>query len=400
MDKSHQLPPTTSSSISAFEQPVPYWRLSAFYFCFFGLLGALHPYWSLFLQSKGFSAADIGLLLAIPMATKIISPNLWGWLADHTGKRLLIIRLGAFLSCLCFLGIFVDQSFSTIALVMVGYSFFWNAILPQHEVITISYLEKKPETYSRIRLWGSIGFILFVLSNGVWFDSGDIVTLPIVGFVILLGIFLSSLFVPNPIFKQHQKPTEKFAFAVKQPAVIAFLLAGLLMQVSHGVYYGFFSIYMESFGYSRTGIGTIWSVGVVAEVVLFVLMHRLLLRFGVRFIMLGCLALATIRWLLIGYCTDHLIVLITAQTFHAFTFGAFHAAAIECVRRLFDPGHQGKAQALYSACCFGAGGAIGSYSGGLIWEVSPLMAFNYASLVSLVAFIVVWLWLKDKKLQH
>ena len=150
---------------------VPYWRLSFFYFCFFALLGALHPYWSLYLYSKGFTVADIGILLAMPMATKIIAPNIWGWLSDYTGKRLAAIRLGAFLSCLCFLCIFIDQKFWSIALVMIGYSFFWNAILPQHEVITMSYLEKTPETYSRIRLWGSIGFIISVLGGGFWFVS-------------------------------------------------------------------------------------------------------------------------------------------------------------------------------------------------------------------------------------
>ena len=378
---------------------VPYWRLSAFYFCFFGLLGALYPYWSLYLKDKGFSASEIGLLLAIPMATKIIAPNLWGWLADHTGKRLLIIRLGALLSWLCFLGIFIDQSFLVIALVMMGYSFFWNAILPQHEVITISYLRDRPETYSRIRLWGSIGFIIFVLGGGAWFDSHDIETLPFVGLVLLVGIFLSSLFIPNSRYEKHPKPAVKFISNLKQPVVIAFLLAGALMQVSHGVYYSFFSIYMETYGFSRSGIGTLWSVGVIAEVCLFILMHQLLLKFGVRVIMLICLALATIRWLMIGYGADYLIILVIAQTFHAFTFGAFHAAAIECVRRLFESGNQGKAQAMYSACCFGAGGAIGSYLGGLIWDWEAIMAFNFASLSSLVALVVVWLWLKDPKLR-
>lgn len=378
---------------------IPYWRLSAFYFCFFGLLGALYPYWSLYLQAKGFSAADIGFLLAIPMATKVVAPNLWGWLADHTGKRIQIIRLGALLSCFCFVGIFIDQTFWIIAWVMIGYSFFWNAILPQYEVITLSYLESRPETYSRIRLWGSIGFIIFVLGGGVWFDIYNIDTLPVVCFVILLSILASSMLVPNPTIRIHKKAPHRFSVVAKKPVVIAFLVVGLLMQVSHGVYYGFFSIYMESFNYSRAGIGVIWCVGVVAEVCLFMGMHRLLVRFNVRIIMLVCLALATIRWLLIGYYTEQLLVLILAQTFHAFTFGAFHAVAIECVRRLFEVEHQGKAQALYSACCFGLGGAIGSYTGGLIWEVSPLLAFQYASLASFIALIIAWLWLKDKKLQ-
>lgn len=378
--------------------PIPYWRLSAFYFCFFGLLGALYPYWSLYLKSLGFSAADIGLLLAIPMATKMVAPNLWGWIADHTGKRLFIIRLGAFLSFICFLGIFIDQTFWPMALVLIGYSFFWNAILPQHEVITISFLHQKPETYSRIRLWGSIGFIICVLGSGAWFDSHDIKTLPVIGILLLLGIFLSSLIIPNGINQHHEVPSEHFLMTLRKAAVITFLVAGLLMQLSHGIYYSFFSIYMESYGYSRIEIGSLWSVGVIAEVVLFIFMHRLLIRLGVRAIMLVCLLLATVRWLMIGYFPDHLWVIIIAQTFHAFTFGAFHAAAIECVRRLFEHGNQGKAQALYSAFCFGAGGAIGSYLGGIVWEIRPVMAFNIGALTSFIALLLVYFWLRDSKL--
>ena len=86
-------------------------------------------------------------------------------------------------------------------------------------------LERRPETYSRIRLWGSIGFIIFVMGGGIWFDSHDLETLPIIGMLLLVGIFLSSLFVPSPTFKVHVKPANKFATAVKQPTVIAFLLA-------------------------------------------------------------------------------------------------------------------------------------------------------------------------------
>jgi MFS transporter, PPP family, 3-phenylpropionic acid transporter len=377
---------------------VPYWRLSAFYFCFFGLLGALHPYWSLFLYSKGFSVTDIGILLAIPMATKMIAPNIWGWLSDYTGRRLVVIRLGAFFSCLCFLGIFIDQKFWSIALVMIGYSFFWNAILPQHEAITMSYLEKAPETYSRIRLWGSVGFIISVLGGGFWFDSHDINTLPVVGITLLIGIFLSSIFVPNAIPSCNGKGSGRFISIATKAPVVVFFLVGLLMQLSHGVYYSFFSIYLESFGYSRVDIGAIWSIGVAAEVAVFLMMHRLLLHIGVRSIVLGCLFCATLRWLVIGHYADELWLLILAQFLHAFTFGAFHAACMECVRRFFDANCQGKAQALYSSCCYGAGGAIGSYTGGLAWDVTPIYAFNYAALSSFVAFLVAWLWLRDTRL--
>lgn len=379
-------------------EPVPYWRLSAFYFCFFGLLGAMFPYWSLYLKSLGFSAADIGLLLALPMATKIVAPNLWGWLADHTGQRLLIIRLGALLSCLCFAGIFFGQQFWLVALVMVGYSFFWNAVLPQQEVITTSFLRQKPENYSRVRLWGSIGFIIFVLGSGAWFDHHSITSLPVIGFLLLAGIFITSLAVPAPNQQLHQRASQAFHLALFQPAVIAFFVAGMLMQLSHGIYYSFFSIYMEMQHYSRSMIGVLWSVGVVAEVVLFLVMHRLLPRFGVRNIMLGCLLFATLRWLLIGHGAQWVIVLVVAQCLHAFTFGAYHAAGIDCIRRLFESGNQGKAQALYSAFCLGLGGAVGSWLGGVVWDQRAVLAFEIGAMACFLAMFVIWFRLKDRRL--
>ncbi|WP_461481979.1 MFS transporter [Porticoccus sp.] len=379
-------------------EPVPYWRLSAFYFCFFGLLGALFPYWSLYLKSLGFAAAEIGLLLALPMVTKIIAPNLWGWLADHTGQRLRVIRLGALLSCLCFAGIFISQQFWMVAFVMVGYSFFWNAVLPQQEVITTSFLRDKPENYSRVRLWGSIGFIIFVLGSGAWFDRHSIAGLPLIGFLLLAGIFISSLVVPGPAQQTLSRPAQRFLRVLCQPAVAAFFVAGMLMQFSHGIYYSFFSLYMEAHHYSRGMIGVLWSVGVVAEVVLFVLMHRLLPRFGVRAIMAACLLLATLRWLLTGYFPQHLLLLVFAQSLHAFTFGAYHAAGIDGIRRLFEPGNQGKAQALYSAFCLGLGGAIGSWLGGLVWDYRSVLAFEMGALACFIALFVIWFYLKDPRL--
>lgn len=379
-------------------EPVPYWRLSAFYFCFFGLLGALFPYWSLYLKSLGFSAADIGLLLALPMATKVVAPNLWGWLADHTGQRLLIIRVGALLSCACFSGIFLSQQFWVVAMVMVGYSFFWNAVLPQQEVVTTSFLRKTPENYSRVRLWGSIGFIIFVLGSGAWFDAYSIDSLPVIGFLLLAGIFITSLAVPTPHQQSHQRASQAFLSVLRQPAVAAFFVAGMLMQFSHGIYYSFFSIYMETQGYSRGIIGVLWSVGVVAEVVLFMVMHRLLPLFGVRLIMTVCLLLATLRWLTIGYFPELLWLLIVAQTLHAFTFGAYHSAGIDCIRRLFEPGNQGKAQALYSAFCLGLGGAIGSWLGGLVWDYRSLLAFEMGAAACFIAVFVIWFRLRDERL--
>ena len=378
---------------------VPYWRLSGFYFWYFALLGALFPYWSLYLQSLGYSPADIGILLAIPMATKIIAPSIWGWLADHTEQRLTIIRAGSALAVICFIGIFFEQGFLALACILASYSFFWNAVLPQHEVITLSFLQHRPETYSHVRLWGSVGFILAVVFGGAWFEFYGIDSLPAVGFILLLAIWLSSLTVPKPPYIPHKKATTHFLAACRQPAVMAFLAGGFLLQLAHGIYYSFFSIFMESGGYSRSAIGLLWGVGVASEVIIFIAMHNFLPKIGVRLILLGSLLIAVVRWLLIGHFADILWVLIVAQTLHAFTFGTFHAAAIEAVRRLFEPSHQGKGQAIYSGISFGAGGASGSMLGGAIWETSPALAYDFAALASFIAVVLVAVWLKDDRLK-
>ena len=285
-------------------ESVPYWRLSGFYFWFFALLGATFPFWSLYLSSLGYSATQIGLLLAIPMATKVFAPSIWGWLADHTGKHLTIIRLGCLLATLCFTGLFLEQSFWLLVVVMSSYSFFWNAVLPQHEAITVSFLKDKPETYSHIRLWGSVGFILAVLAGGWWFNQQHIQSLPVVGTLLLAGIWISSLLIPKPDSLNREKPSTHFMKACMQPAVIAFLAGGFLLQLAHGIYYSFFSIYLEAEGYSRTAIGALWAVGVAAEVIIFIAMHSLLLKLGVRKILLFSLLMATIRWLIIGHFVD------------------------------------------------------------------------------------------------
>ncbi len=377
---------------------VPYWRLSGFYFWYFALLGALFPYWSLYLQSLGYSPESIGILMAIPMATKIFAPSIWGWLADHTHKRLAIVRIGSALAVVCFSTIFISTSFWPLVVILVSYSFFWNAVLPQHEAVTLGFLLDQPERYSRIRLWGSIGFILAVMFCGIWFEYFGVGALPIVGLFLLTAIWVSSMLVPEPPLSIQRTASVHFLAACRQPAVLAFLAGAFLMQLSHGVYYSFYSILMEQAGYSRSAIGVLWSVGVAAEVVVFVAMHNFLIRAGVRLILIVSLVIAVIRWLLIAHCNHIVWLLVLAQVFHAFTFGTFHAASIEAVRRLFEPVQQGKGQAIYSGISFGAGGATGSLLGGYIWDYSPTLAYDLSALASLMAVFCLIFWLKDKRL--
>lgn len=382
---------TSTSSLSQ-EPPVPYWRLSSFYFWYFALLGALYPYWSLYFESLGFAPVQIGALMAVMMGTKVIAPNLWAWLADHTGRHVQVMRLGSGLGLLFFCGLLFTQQYGWLLVAIAGYSFFWNAILPQHEAITLGFLHGKPERYSQIRLWGSIGFVVAVVVAGYLFDRWPMTVLPAMGVLLCALIFVSSLTIPVTPISRVRRSEGGFWRSLGRTPVVAFLLAGVLMQVAHGVYYSFFSIHLAALGYDRFSVGVIWGVGVVAEILIFVVMHRLLPRFGVKGLLIGSLILAGIRWLLIGHFADQILWLIVAQTLHAFTFGAFHSASIEAIRRFFGRAHQGKGQAFYGALCFGGGGALGSLIAGEVWEQGASLAFDLAAVVSFVGALIMALW--------
>ncbi|MGD8591271.1 MAG: MFS transporter [Gammaproteobacteria bacterium] len=373
---------------------VPYWRLSGFYWFYFASLGALVPYWSLYLKELGYAAQDIGFLMAIIMATKIVSPNIWGWIGDHTGQRMNIVRLGSLLAALCFAGVYASNTYWWLVVVMVMFSFFWNAALPQFEAITFNYLQHQTHRYSNIRLWGSIGFILTVVLLGPVLDRWGAGVLPHVLLLLFTGIWLSSLVVPERASGVFHGSHESLAKLLKTPAVLALLLVCLLMQMSHGPYYTFYTIYMEEHGYSRSLIGQLWGIGVFAEVLVFLFLPRLVPRLGLRFLLVVSLLLAGVRWWLVGYFVDFLWIMVIAQVLHAATFGVYHASAIQLIHRYFIGRHQGRGQALYSSLSFGAGGAVGSFYSGLTWDtLGSQFTFEIAAAIAFSAVLVAWFWI-------
>lgn len=377
---------------------MPYWRLSSFYFFYFASLGVLIPYWGLYLRDRGFTPLAIGELMAILMATKIVSPNLWGWIADRTGARLPIVRLASLLSPLIFVGIFVVDGFWGIALVMTLFSFFWNASLPQMEAVTLSHLGPRIRRYASIRLWGSIGFIITVLALGAAIGQTGTGIVPGLVLVVYAGIWISSLAIPEP----GQLPTGQHSRSVisllRSREIAAFLVACFFMQASHGAFYAFYSIYLMEAGYSSVAVGGLWAWGVVLEVIVFWRMHHLLERFGARRLLLVSLGLAVLRWLLTGGFADNPAIQIFAQALHAATFGAFHAAAIHLVHHYFSGRTQGRGQALYSSLSFGAGGAAGSLLSGMLWTgAGAAITFGLSALAAGLGWIAVWGWVDRER---
>ena len=378
--------------------PLPYWRLSGFYFAYFALLGGVAPFLSLYFESLGFSPARIGELVAIPMLMRCIAPNLWGWLGDATGQRLLIVRVGALLTALCFAGIFWRQDYWWLAAIMALHSFFWHAVLPQFEAITLAHLGSQSARYSQLRLWGSVGFILTVVLLGLLLQRAGMAVYPMAMFGIMLLIAVCSTLVPPPPRQPASAAVagDGFLRRLRQPGVPAFFVAVALMQLSHGPYYTFLSIHLEALGYGRGLIGMLWALGVLAEIVLFMFMHRLLAWISLRQLLVVSFALAALRWLLLGTLAEEMLVLLFAQLLHAATFGAFHVASIHLVQQRFGERYQGQGQALYATLA-GIGGALGALCSGYAWAgMGPTLTFAAAALAAFVGMLLLLLRLHDQ----
>ena len=372
-----------------------HWRLSRFYFFYYFFVGSFVPYWGIYLQSENFSPSSIGILLSLFQISRIVAPNFWGWLADHTGHRVKWIKLTSFLGLIGFIGIFWAKGFFWIFLVMSALSLFTSSTLPLAESLTLAHLATTDGHYSRIRLWGSIGFIVASLFLGYLIDLQGINILLWVLLITQAIIFFLSNTIPEAKEIHHKKNDLSIWKIIKRPSVVALLIGCTLMVSAHGVLYNFYSIYLKEHGYSSATIGWLWAVGVICEIFIFVLMPKILRRYSLKTILLISLFLGVIRFILIGASPDQFYLLLIAQMFHAATFGSFHAASIEVIAYFFKGRNQSRGQAIYNSVAYGIGGTIGGLGGGyLIQYLGGQLGFMIAAISPLIGFIVIWYGLK------
>lgn len=368
---------------------VPYARISFFYASYFGAIGILAPYIGLYLRHRGFDALAIGQLLAILMAMRIMTPALWGWLADATGRRMTLLRVAAMTAPLCFAAVAVSSDWSSLALALAIFGAVWSGVLPSYEANTMNHLGDRPQTYGRLRMWGSAGFILAVICGGLLFSDERVAWFPGVTFALLVLAAVGTALTP-PASSQHHEPDGAGLIArLRTREVAGLLLAAILLQASFGPYLAFFTIYLRDAGYSSLTAGFMWAWGTAAEIIVFAYTPRLLARWSPHRLLTAALAVTSVRWVLTGMFPGSLTILLVAQTLHMASFGVFHAVSVVLIHRYFGGTLQTRGQALYSSLGFGVGGALGSLWAGYAWEFGePALAWNFAALVAMAAAIV------------
>lgn len=374
-------------------------HFALFYALYFALLGCIAPFWGLYLQHLEFSASDIGLLMGMFGVVRILAPNIWAAQARHFNSTLHMIRLAGLLTVVSFTLIFVARDLVWVAVVMVAYGFFWAAMLPQYEALCMESLGNQLDRYSRVRLWGSLGFVITVGVLGAVFDQWGIALLPVIMWILMVLITVNTWLV-----SQDKRPKEQvlgqasFLSLLTSKAVIGFIVVNIFLQISFGPYYTFFSIFLESAGYSASLIGVFWAIGVIAEVILFWQFGRIMHLMSWRTWIAVSLIVTGIRWALTGYLLHSVWTLILLQTLHAFSFAAMHAVSMRYIQSLFNGSLQARGQALYSSVSFGLGGAIGAFASGLLWEsLGGTLVFLLAGIVSMLAAVIAIYTLDNEK---
>lgn len=348
------------------------WAFGSFFFFYFAYVGLVSPYASLFFLDRGFSVIEIAVLMSMLQITRIIGPFSWGWLSDYLSNRIGILRFCTCLAAIVFLFIFALQSYISFFIWMFVLHTILSSLIPLSESATIHALFKDnsfDKRYGRLRLWGSIGFIVMVLFAGELFQRTSIELYPYVGILVFILLAMTTFGMHEPKVERRKMVKGELLVILFNPDVRWFLLSGFFMIFAHAALYVFYSLYLADLGYDKFQIGLFWAIGVLAEVVFFYFQSKVLSKVDAEVILQGTFMIGVIRFILIAFAPIT-SVLIIAQLMHAGTFAAHHSAANKLLQRWFTGPVQARGQALMATISYGLGGTLGGLCAGWIWELS------------------------------
>ncbi len=354
--------------MSAASRPAQSLNFALFFFAYYGYVGVFSPYASLYFADRGLSATQIGILMSLMQVMRIFGPNVWGWVADQSRRRVLVLRLTSVAAALTFCGMFVGQTFVFFFALMVTVNLFTSAQGPISEALMLSSMRGDLTHYGRVRLWGSVGFIVLVTVSGYALDWQGIELMPWIALLMLVMVTSVTFSLHEEPSTQHAQPSNSVRELLSRKSVLSFFASTFLMIAAHSSLYVYYSLYLSDMGYSKTVIGLMWSLGVIAEILFFFYQAPLFRRFGVRKLMLFSLAIAVVRFLMIGWGAQSLAILLVAQVLHAATFGVHHSASVATLQRWFAGSLQARGQALFISISYGLGGTVGGLLLSACWD--------------------------------
>jgi MFS transporter, PPP family, 3-phenylpropionic acid transporter len=371
-------------------QLVPFAALAATYFAH---IGFFNPYLPLWLKSLGLPITVISLLASVQSFTRVFAPYAWGALSDHTGERVKLLRFSAAVALAASAGLWLPGGAGWIAVVLLVLFTHTSSMMSLTEAAMAHLVAGDWGRYGRVRLWGSAGFMVTVFAAGAWFERFGMGSFPGWTAVTLAGVLLCTWWLPNVKEAAHHSdaPREPIGPALRKPAVRWFFAALLFHVMAHFAIYGFFSLYLDSLGYSKATIGALWAVSVIVEIAWFYAQGRLIGRLPMERWLVVCAGATVLRMAMTAGLGQWLAALYLAQLLHALTFATHHTACIAMVSRHFPGRLRARGQALFTVIGYGLGGVVGVLAGGALasrWGFQLL--FAAAAVLGLLALGCAW----------
>jgi len=383
-------------SVNRVAKPEQSLNFALFFFAYYGYVGIFSPYASLFFEERGLSAAQIGVLMSLLQVMRIFGPNVWGWVADHRSQRVAVLRVTSLAAVISFCGMFFGQTFAYFFAVMVIVNLFTSAQGPLSEALMLSAMRGDLTHYGRLRLWGSVGFIFSVMAAGQLLDWYSVELMPWLALIMLAMVSVVTLRMREEAPIVHRSDSPSVMSVLRKREVWSFFTSTFLMVAAHASLYVYYSLYLSQIGYSKTVIGLMWSLGVIAEIIFFFYQEPLFKRFGVKNLMFVSLAIGVIRFLMIAFGAQSLVLLLIAQVLHAATFGVHHSSSVATLQRWFSGPLQARGQALFISISYGLGGTLGGLLLSACWDTfGAQLVYVIAALMSgcgLVAAVLSYRW--------
>ena len=343
-------------------------RYSLFYFWYYAGLGAFSPYIGRFVDSLGHSGYVLGVMLAIWYGSRVLGPPAWSALLARSERPGALLVLGTILTLLACAGFTTFHGVLGLCVVMALFGLVVNPILPQFEAMTLHALGERRDEYGRIRVWGSIGFLLVASSYGWLLDRVGAHNFPWLVLPLYFAAVLAALAHRKARPPRDERPHAPVLELLRRPGIARFLVVALLMQLGFGAFYVFYTLHLQAAGHDGLAVGLLWGTGVVAEIAMFWWMPRLFARFGAGALMSFCLAVTVLRWVLTALFPAELALMFAVQLLHAFSFAVFHACCMRQMSESFSGREAATGQGLLYSLSSGLGGVLGALLSSWLWE--------------------------------
>ena len=370
-------------------------RFSLVYFSIFMVIGINAPFFPLWLSSKGFNERYIAIILATSVLTKLFANPFFAGLGDKYGNRKIPMLYLSFIASIILFSLNIFNSLYLLAFMAIISWALFAPLMPLTESLTTTAIKKYNFDYGNTRLWGSVSFIIFAFFGGIIIENYGLKYVPLLMTIGAICLFISIVLMPSIKSLPARKKISTYAL-LKNRNFFPFLLACGAIQSSHGLYYGFSTIYWKSIGISETIIGALWAEGVVFEIILLAYFYKFRHYTSPKFYLVIAGSLAIVRWSLMVYA-DNILFIAIIQTLHAFTFGLTHLAAIYFISQVMPARSQAKCQALYSAISMGAFLALSIAFSGDIYKLFYDKSFFFSSFLAFIGIVISLRFIKTKK---